>query len=337
MAGETLKKIGEFEGRLEKEFKDWKSKLVGGLDNTQVFIVLVLLSCFYIIYGVTNYSLGNTRYTDSVTSECHCRQRAQNLYRLWFSLFLVLWFLVHTYIFLERSFKSLEHYRVKNCGKLMEAIRSCIHSKCKDFCSKLYSCITSCCSSCPGNRSRNNLSTQNCNKDELNDRDRLNNKHYKRILWYRYYKLYVAGYSKNLEPEPLKPKGSQNNKGNDDLGDQFTCCCTQSELCCKVKCGECYGVIFNTIRFLLVVLKYIAQLATVPILMLQVFDTYAFLCFSLNSNYCTTASEYKIHLVQAVITMSFYFCIAIAWLSSTLLEWQKPRDTQQSRNVPTAK
>ena len=56
--------------------------------------------------------------------------------------------------------------------------------------------------------------------------------------------------------------------------------------------------------------------------MLQVFDTYALLCF-IPDLYCKTASEYKIHLAQVAITISFYFCIALAQLTSALLEWDE--------------
>lgn len=320
----TVQKVQDFEEGLEKEVKDWKSKLTAGLDNTQVFISLAFLGCFYTAYALTNYSLGNTRDLDSITSGCHCRHKARTLYRLWFYLFSSLWALVHTYIYVERSLKSLElcNLKPRTCGKLIEAILSYIISNCKDLCCYIICRFRSGCSCCPAYNPPN----QGSGEIRLSDRDKLNIKHYERILWYRYYKLYVAGYSKDIEPEPNTDTKTESTPAassptREGTSDDYVCCCRQSG--CMIHFKNCYRRVFLNIlvRFILVLLKYIAQGATVPILMLQVFDTYAFLCFSPNVNYCRTASEYEIHLAQAAITMSFYFSIAVAQLASTLLQW----------------
>jgi len=46
-----------------------------------------------------------------------------------------------------------------------------------------------------------------------------------------------------------------------------------------------------------------SYIAVIPLLMIQVFDTYAFLCFIAN-NYCTVESEFMLHL-QTVVTFAF--------------------------------
>ena len=68
-------------------------------------------------------------------------------------------------------------------------------------------------------------------------------------------------------------------------------------------------------------LKYIAQLATVPLILLQMFNTYSLLCFVPNEEYCTPTSEYRIHAVQTILTVSFYCSLALSLLTSTILDW----------------
>ena len=323
----ALKKVSDFEEGLEKECKDWKSKLTGGLDNTQVLISLFILGFFYSMYTITNYTLGNTRDQYSVTSGCYCRKNARTPYRAWFGLCLTIWIIFHTYIFFERSLKS-----PKCCcdrGKVMEAMRHCIWKH-------ISTCISTCLKNCFCKREDNIP-----NPGTPAPRDKLNLEHYERILWYRYYKLYVVGYSKDIKPDlpdeiktkPNRPVSAPPVIDTDCVKAEDT----DGHRCCYLECQNCcrcfYRYIFQwPAHFILVLLKYIAQGTTVPILMLQVFDTYALLCFFPDGKYCETASEYKIHLAQAAITISFYFCIALALLTNALLEWNGTNNTQAKKS-----
>ena len=101
------------------------------------------------------------------------------------------------------------------------------------------------------------------------------------------------------------PSGS--NPSPDDESKTTTCIC------------GClwYYVIYS---FFLIV-KYLAQLATVPLILMQIFDSYSLLCFVPNDEYCTRTSEYRIHAVQTIITVSFFCSLALALLANTILEW----------------
>lgn len=296
--------VEKFEGKIKTEVKDWKSKLSAGLDNRQVIVSLVILGIFYTAYAITNYSLGNTRDLYSITSGCHCRRLHRCLYRWFFGVFSGLWILVHTYISISKH-KTLRYY----------------------FC---------CCYRCyeKGYHSNNPSGQAGKRKGKQDEpdcsgRDKMYIANYEAILWYRYYKLYVSGYSKDVVPKTKTTDHHQNNKGTvNDSDNQYPCCCSESQCCTSlgtIKCRDFRNLLLKVkklVRFVLLILKYIAQGATVPILMLQVFDTYALLCFSPNGEYCRKASEYEIHLTQAAITISFYFCIAAAQLANTLLEWE---------------
>ena len=153
---------------------------------------------------------------------------------------------------------------------------------------------------------------------------------YEKILWYRYYQLYVVGYSKDIKPD----KSSKASQSKDDR--RYYClgrCKDESKDCCI----NCYHGFRDLSYAFLVLLKYIAQGTTVPLLMLQMFDTYALLCFSPDGTYCKTVSEYKVHLAQAAITISFYLCIALAQLTSAMLDWYDQSSGQKNDNPATAR
>ena len=79
---------------------------------------------------------------------------------------------------------------------------------------------------------------------------------------------------------------------------------------------------------------YHSCMATVPLLLLQIFDTYSFLCFSPDS-YCSHTTEYKQHVVQAAITLFFYCSLVMSHLTSTLLIWNPwPKRNEQSNHTP---
>ena len=85
--------------------------------------------------------------------------------------------------------------------------------------------------------------------------------------------------------------------------------------------------------YILSFIRYIAQLAVVPLLMIQILDTYAYLCFTANS-YCTMSSQYKLHLDQTAMTFAFYCSLMISLLSSTMLRWF-PLPAKNSESLKT--
>ena len=114
-----------------------------------------------------------------------------------------------------------------------------------------------------------------------------------------------------------------------DTGTETGCCC--SCYCCS--CCGCIRYYFICTFFL--VAKYCAQAATVPLILLQMFDTYAFLCFASNEAFCTPTSEYRIHAFQTMITIGFYCSLALSLLASTILEWKPwPKKFTDQRSCP---
>ena len=91
----------------------------------------------------------------------------------------------------------------------------------------------------------------------------------------------------------------------------ITCCNEYFPSVCSLK---------DIVRGLLLFVKYISQLLTVPLLLLQIFDTYSLLCFTPDP-YCSNTTEYKLHLLQAAITLLFYCSLVTSHLANTMLVW----------------
>ena len=123
----SVEKILKFEDDLEDKFKDWKTKLTGALDNSQVFMSLFILICFNAIYAIINHCLENNRDQYTITAGCHCRDNAKKPYRRLFYAVLSAWFAIHTYIFIKRNFKDLEIFVPRHCMLLpVHTLRECM-------------------------------------------------------------------------------------------------------------------------------------------------------------------------------------------------------------------
>ena len=190
------------------------------------------------------------------------------------------------------------------------------------------------------------------------------------LLWFQYSKLYVVGYTRyndkiqsiksimnKIELDHVHSAETENgccflecNKRGENVICTHPCCCLRCSRQCCSQCGSestcpdinivCCNKHFHNrilskdiIRAFLFSVKYISQLVTVPLLLLQIFDTYSFLCFSPDS-YCSHTTEYKQHVVQAAITLFFYCSLVISHLASILLIWNPWPKHDKSKSVP---
>ena len=130
-------------------------------------------------------------------------------------------------------------------------------------------------------------------------------------------------------------KKQSHKKKSNNLNDDCVCC-NKSITCPNINmmCCDYYfpstHILKGVIRGFLLLIKYVSQLVTVPLLLLQIFDTYSLLCFSPDL-YCSSTSEYKLHLAQTAITLLFYCSLTLSQLTSTMLEWNPwPKDKNAS-------
>ena len=109
------------------------------------------------------------------------------------------------------------------------------------------------------------------------------------------------------------------------MNQKYNCACLGKNKTCpdiNIMCGN-KSFPFSLqciIHVPLYILKYISQLASVPLVLLQIFDTYSFLCFSPNS-YCSHTTEYKLSLLQTIIALLFLCTLVTSQLVDTMLLW----------------
>ena len=157
--------------------------------------------------------------------------------------------------------------------------------------SAICSCIKQCCCGKKKNASNNENKAATLSV----------NKKYETYLWIQYYKLYIVGYFKNEGKIKLFNESGNHNEDKNKNDDNF----------CWLK---------NLIYALLLIFQYIAQLGAIPLLIVQMFDTYTLLCFGADT-YCSDSDEYKLSIHQAVVTFAFYCCLGISLLTTALIKW----------------
>ena len=151
----------------------------------------------------------------------------------------------------------------------------------------------------------------------------------------QYYELYVIGITKSIHDQTFNEQKIQeifdklHYKDETDLPEQQK---NQKTLDTKMPppnittvkkehttrniqyCCQCF------IHLILLMFQLIAQLAVVPLLLIKVFDTYSYLCFT-NDRYCTMREEYSLHLHKTAMTFAFYCGLTLSFLTSTMLNW----------------
>ena len=287
----------EVEQDLSEQSCSWKSKLSAALNDEQVFFSLLLLGIFYVGYTAAkaDFDANDTSIDDDerFIQSCYCSLHQRSFYRSWFILFCAIWFIIHTYAFLAQ-FQILTN-KCQNCGNIITGILAACSVLLECFC-----CVCPCRKDDDGGPSvgQNQLAIKGLVSTEKLESNI-------RMLWFQYCKLYVTGYAKDDEKIGIVSKARENNEDQRDSGKHYF---------------PSAHILKGVIRAFLFFIKYLSQLVTVPLLLLQMFDTYSLLCFSPDL-YCSNTSEYKLHLAQAAITLLFYCNLALSQLTSTMLAW----------------
>ena len=302
--GEVISRGKELNKDLNEKRADWKSKLSTILNSEQVFFSLFVLAFFFVGYTIGNSFIHRKdgKNEDDIIDRCYCRSSHQKFYRSWFIIWCLIWLLLHGYTYVGIRFPPVG--KPKNLWKYFKKLLNC--------CKK--------------------------GKDSVDssEPDTHTIQHFIDILWFQYYKLFVVGYPSKHDEKILldsnhEPAAANEVHTNDESNEaenlKVTCCyCIGYEANedCTCGCDQNVGCFVNSCRcishLLLVTVKFLAQLFTIPLLFLQVFDTYALLCFN-PQWFCSDTTEYDLHLAQALIAILFYFCLAISQLAGTMLAY----------------
>ena len=154
-----------------------------------------------------------------------------------------------------------------------------------------------------------------------------NNQRYEYYLWTKYYELYIVGTAK--EDEKITVKSIDDYIKNSSVRDATDGDSNKEKKSREEKyinaLSDSIQSVFHYIcqvfiHLFLFIIQFFAQSAVIPLFTLQIFDTYAFLCFAAD-NSCTRSDEYTLHFHQTVITFSFYCSLMASFLASTMLRW----------------
>ena len=300
----------------EANIEDWETKLSSTFTEDDMIFSIIVLGIFYLVYAITKstYDLTDNNASDEeqFTQSCFCDANQQHILRWLFSLCCVLWFLLHLYTFFSQ-------FCVQRCHKFRNCIR--IVPTCSIVCIEYFLCCF---------YKHSSISSEN--------------KYYKeeevKQLWFEYSKLYVIGYNDyerrqnvRIDTQPQSPPvrnccccfQCKTNDQSQNEHNKYSCICFGKQKSCPdlnfICCSETFPFSLEyLIHIPLYVLKYISQLASVPLLLLQIFDTYSFLCFSPNS-YCSRTTEYEVHLLQTGITLLFFWSLITSQLANIMLLW----------------
>ena len=345
--GDVLKLGKNFKKDLEEKQGDWKSKLSGAFSSEQIFFSLFVLGVFYGGYTAASvdgkYDV-DTKNEGDIIESCYCKSSHADFYRTWFGFCCGLWLILHSYTYVAVRFRSYENFIKLICLRIPKSLVKYSKSalkKCSNFCCK---------------RKRSDNTTENSGPKSHPEESNPNAdiiQHYIKVLWFQYYKLYVIGYAKGKDEkidldQPKDDKGKDTNDKDDK--EKVTCfCCSgyiekksdeeQEDECtcgCDKELSLCFNILKSSSYIILLSVKYLAQLLTMPLLFLQIFDTYSLLCFSPRL-LCSDSSDYKLHLAQAAITLLFYLCLALSQLASTMLAWnpwpKKDDEKPENRDI----
>lgn len=330
---------------------DWKNSLSGALDEERLLCALAVLCIFYIGQVLANaYHENNNKDEDTIMETCGCRPEHRAFYITWSIICYLLWFVCHSLLLLHNNPSSLD--KLKKLFKFFFCMRRNNHNSVQwKWEWKCCCCITICKSLDKYeviSGSSNSWITKIKNQYEPID-------HYKYHLWTQYYELYVVGITKKSDayqvdeiifnktkPDDKKQstnknptkKRIKNNDKADLLNNIEIPPDTESNSSFKAPIKGATTVtalphetnqlllycIQTVLYYILGIIRYMAQLSIVPLLMIQIYDTYAYLCFTAN-NYCSTTSQYKLHLDQTAMTFAFYCSLMVSLLSTTMLRW----------------
>ena len=309
---------------------DWKSALSGTLNDTQLTFALIVLFIFFAVYTFIDgvFIDSNRKDVDVVkdiqNGDCNCKSFHKNFYIVWFTLCSTVW-VVGPFV--------LWIFQCSNCcsSKL----------NCTNVLAKLHSVIT-----CIAER----INTFNSEKIKevantilkvlkLFNIDKITGslKKIEDLKWLEYYNMHITGaHIKQIKFKKIKkrilkvigPSNEQNvnsdqtaKKNPEEKSETIDGEADIEGMEGNYCCGGCC-LFFYLVCFLLEGGRIIAQRATVPLLMVQAFDTYAFLCFTGNQ-YCTPTAQYDIPLGQAAFTFAFSVSIMVSTLTVAMLKWFK--------------
>ena len=292
----------------------WKQYLSGALSDAQIYLAMIVLFIFYFIYTLYNAWLdSNAEDQDEgeVIRNCTCDDGHRAFYLGWSIGCFTLWFILHSLYTLSEAFpavtKSLKLKITIQVSIFLENFRIC-----KD--------------------DENDSGEEDSSERKLKKTTDLRISQCEKLLWSQSYEMYAIGIkkkdvpldrkdmekliTKSLSPEVLKKEilNAEESQDNTDNGGE-----AEQQLQQKYKKFHiAKRVSLALFHAMLKIVRYIAQLSVVPLLIVQMFDTYTLLCLA-ERDYCDSESQYRLHLDQTALSFAFYCALMLSLLVTVWL------------------
>ena len=284
---------------------EWRKYLSGALNDEQLYLAMIVLFIFYFVYTLYNAFLDNTQKDEGdVIRNCTCKDGHRNFYLFWSITCFTLWFVCYSCYTLATTFP-----------RITKSLK-------QKFINQMYNCVGKYVQICK-NADENDSNNSDSDERKLKLKTDQHIEQCKMFLWSRSYEMYAVGIKKRNEQLDLKEI------------EKLIARSLSLEICRKEclnvrenadKGGQNLSQNFHVVKSLslalfhsfVAVVRFIAQLSVVPLLIIQMFDTYTLLCLA-ERDYCNRISRYRLHLDQTALSFSFYCSLMISLLTTTWL------------------
>ena len=357
LSKEAKKEIDQIGKDAKQQYNQWKRTLSGVLSDKQLSVGLTLLFFFYVFYASFNSITGEDQQVEDLQN-CTCNETHRVFYQTLVITFGSIWlicFCLLTIWDLMRFFRvkpTSECFRWENivnvfAKKVEERIteESMSERTAVSLSPKKQLQPAEVVSTEPLVASPPPLQVQRSSALKSATLKRLN--HYENYLWLQFNRVYSVGAAlskhQQLKLPPIKNVVADEQKirrmsmrkmsiqvngrlvstTTDDEPDEekiFAHVMDEEDLVLRTAGVACSTVSFFLYPFLLTA-RLTAQVIIVPLMVIQLLDTHAWICIN-QDRYCDDLqSEYELGLDKTAISFGFYCSVLVAILASTMLRW----------------
>ena len=349
-SNEAKKEIDRIGREAKHQYSQWKKTLSGTLTDKQLSVGLSLLFFFYMFYASFNSITGEEFQKEDLVN-CTCSKKHREFYQSLVITFCSIWIICFC---LVTTWDLMRYFHVKptnKCFRWKKISNGCFQfikrarGKMRDGQLKAVEAKPQAISSEPLVPSPQ-VSVGRPNVLKSATLERLN--HYENHLWLQFNRVYSVGAALGKHKELKLPQiksvladeqkirkmserkvsiqfnGRLLSTGNDSEdepdGGKLFAHMEEEDLPLRTADIACSSVAFFLYPLLLSA-RLLAQATLIPLLILQVLDTHAWICVMHNLYCANLRSEYQLGLDRTALSFGFYCSVLVSILATTMLQW----------------
>lgn len=353
---EAKREIDQIGREAKHQYKQWKKTLSGTLSDKQLSLGLTLLFVFYVFYASFGSISGENNQDEDFTN-CTCSETHRVYYQTLVITFSIIWIICFCLIAIWDLMRFC-HFKPTNRCFRWERMMNVFVSKAEKKITQdkeqpdhqLQPSAINLAAKPHAVSSEPLVPSAQADKSSMLQSltfKRLD--HYENYLWLQFNRVYSVGAAlgkhKPLKLPKIKSVVADENKirrksmrkmsiqvngrllstatvasEDESDGEKLFENIDEEDFALKTADMTCSMVAFFLYPFLLSV-RLAAQAALIPLLILQVLDTHAWICL-LQSMYCDgLRAEYQLSLDRTAMSFAFYCSVLVTILTSTMLHW----------------